>query len=1178
MESPETPVAPTLFRPLQPMIIGTSSGTAHAPGSIHFQKALLPKTFVNHPSTSRACTIESLTDNVPDRPEIFSQPKRKSRSVADIFASIDSDNNDVRFRHDDMKPQKSLVVESNYDYTPKRKDELKLKRGATIKVIRRDGEEGWWYGEKLDGSGKKGFFPQNHVQLAKGLAKEIDPNDIQFTGLLGAGGFSVVKSAIYKRREVAVKIPHSKFSKKEILEAVREEASIFQMLDHGNIVEMYGVIVGDEPALVLELCRDSLAKICSSKKNISLSEEIISNWGIQVARGMSYLHSLNVLHRDLKAANVLIKEKVCDCLLNVEASNDEQLAHSLQAKNGVCHKCGGSALNCLTLKIADLGLSKKLRVADCRMSVVGTVPYLAPEVIRDRKCSKAMDVWSFGLVLWEVLTGATPFEGLGPGAVQLQIGTFVKQKIPSSCPPDLRLIIESCWRDDPLQRPTFKELIVELEKFGIKFRTTDPHDQTFLENSLNTLRKSMMEEISSIASEMARKAEELQKREENLKKGERELKLKTMIFELQQTLSERPPKEKPQPPKRRQHLKCEDISKPYDLKTEISLTKNMQMIESLNRDVGTGTALNDIRINGSTDQLSLVSNSKCVDDTCLGFATLPRIPKKFTLKTENFDCVESSPVQQRGPSKSTPDLLKLYRLPVHNASPKLKRVNACKVKRESTRTSAEEEVDERCVEVINDKDLESLLETTAHQQTKTFLDHLATPRRVVQLPPSTKNLAADHMKSTSTADERARSKLSKEEDRGFFRSIFKRDTKDRSGQVAGTFPKSMIARSPLGPSTIGPSAILKNITPSKHTRIKSPTKPSPTKAGKKKKYSTGTESNKYDLTENSKTFTKSGERRISATPSQTSAVYPVSSSPVSVYCSSDELYSAKRAPYEKLSEASDPGMMENPLYILPKNFPPRGRASTSTSRIFFNTTQRSSKSPSFSTSCDGRLSNNGLSTIENLSYKPPNEMKVSCNTLTQITLDSPVEGGLDIDATKHSVNSLNSESASFCDDSSFFIDRSLRGITLNVSNSYIPMSATEQNLLSISPPFLDHCNDQKESFVLGDAIHHISESAQGPPEIQAPALPGAAVGYRPQRPYTLDLTSPPTPAESGISTAGSSYRSFSSVDQGLQDHAPPTSVDSVPHLAPPIPPRNIARRPEDEALQRQRLSPVSQSP
>lgn len=66
------------------------------------------------------------------------------------------------------------------------------------------------------------------------------------------------------------------------------------------------------------------------------------------------------------------------------------------------------------------GIRSEMEIS--RMSVVGTVPYLAPEVIRDRKCSKAMDVWSFGLVLWEVLTGATPFEGLGPGAVQLQVG------------------------------------------------------------------------------------------------------------------------------------------------------------------------------------------------------------------------------------------------------------------------------------------------------------------------------------------------------------------------------------------------------------------------------------------------------------------------------------------------------------------------------------------------------------------------------------------------------------------------------------------------------------------------------------------------------------------------------------------------------------------------------------
>uniref|UniRef100_A0A915PF06 mitogen-activated protein kinase kinase kinase n=1 Tax=Setaria digitata TaxID=48799 RepID=A0A915PF06_9BILA len=1181
MESPETPVAPTLFQPHQPMLIGVSGGTANASNSANLRKALLPKSLVSHPSTSRVCPIESLSDNVPDRPEIFCQSKRKSHSVADLFSSADFDHDDVRFRHDDVKPQKSIVVESNYDYTPKRKDELKLKRGATIKVIRRDGEEGWWYGEKMDGSGKKGFFPQNHVQLAKGLAKEIDPNDVQFTGLLGAGGFSVVKSAIYKKREVAVKIPHSKFSKKEILEAVREEASIFQMLDHGNIVEMYGVIVGDEPALVLELCRDSLAKICSSKKNISLSEEIISNWGIQVARGMSYLHSLNVLHRDLKAANVLIKEKVCDCLLNVEVSADEQLAHSLQARNGVCQKCGGSALNCLTLKIADLGLSKKLRVADCRMSVVGTVPYLAPEVIRDRKCSKAMDVWSFGLVLWEVLTGATPFEGLGPGAVQLQIGTFVKQKIPSSCPSDLRLIIESCWRDDPLERPTFKELIIELERFGDKFRTTDPHDQTFLENSLNTLRKSMMEEISSIASEIARKAEELQKREENLKKGERELKLKTMIFELQQTLSERPPKEKPQPPKRRQHLKCEDISKPYVMYVllEIVFVIREFVFLALDRNAGAETAVHDVAVNGSVDQLSVMSSTKhIVDSACLGFATLPRIPKKLTVKNENFDCIERHPVHQRVPSKSTPDLLKLYRLPAHSASPKLKRVNACKVKRDSARTSAEEDVDERCVEVINDKDLESLLEIAPQHQapkSKTFLDHLATPRRVVQLPPPAK-------KSSSTADERPRSKISKEEDRGFFRNIFKRD---RNGQMGGTLPKPVIALSPLGPSTVGSSTILKSMTPSKHTRMKSPTKPSPSKAGKKKKYSVDAQGGKYDLTENSKTFVKRGERRISGTPSQTSAVYPISSSPVSVYSSTDELFCGKRAPYEKLSEASDSGMIENPLYIPPKSFSPRDRACTSASRNLFSGTRlRTSRSPSsVHTSCDDRFSNSALGLIENLSYKPPIEMKGSRSTATQITLDSPVEGGIDLNVTKRSYNSPDSESASFCEESSVLIDRPLDNAPLNVTDLYMPMSTVEQNLLSASSRFsADECNNQPESFVPDNVVDYFAGSAQveseHPPEMQAPTLPGAVFGHRPQRPYTLDLTSPSTPAESGISTAGSSYLSFPSADHGPQDHVPPPPTDSVQRLAPPIPPRNNARRSEDEVATRQRLSPVSQSP
>lgn len=76
-----------------------------------------------------------------------------------------------------------------------------------------------------------------------------------------------------------------------------------------------------------------------------------------------FVFALNI---SLHLCLVLIKEKVCDCFLNVQMDHDEQLVHTLQSPDGICSRCGGSALNCLTLKIADLGLSKKLQVTCCR--------------------------------------------------------------------------------------------------------------------------------------------------------------------------------------------------------------------------------------------------------------------------------------------------------------------------------------------------------------------------------------------------------------------------------------------------------------------------------------------------------------------------------------------------------------------------------------------------------------------------------------------------------------------------------------------------------------------------------------------------------------------------------------------------------------------------------------------
>ncbi|VDD94933.1 unnamed protein product [Enterobius vermicularis] len=136
--------------------------------------------------------------------------------------------------------------------------------------------------------------------------------DLHFTGILGSGGFCVVKSANYEGRAVAVKIPHAKFSQNELLKAVREEAGIFRQLSHRNILTMYGVIAGNEPGLVLELC------------------------------------------------------KVCECYPNRHGG--DLMQQDIPLKDGMCLKCGGVILSRLTLKIADLGLCKKLqyRHVDCR--------------------------------------------------------------------------------------------------------------------------------------------------------------------------------------------------------------------------------------------------------------------------------------------------------------------------------------------------------------------------------------------------------------------------------------------------------------------------------------------------------------------------------------------------------------------------------------------------------------------------------------------------------------------------------------------------------------------------------------------------------------------------------------------------------------------------------------------
>lgn len=99
-----------------------------------------------------------------------------------------------------------------------------------------------------------------------------------------------------------------------------------------------------------------------------------------------------------------------------------------------------------------------------RMSFNGTVAWMAPEALREDRCSEKVDVWSFGIVLWELLTREPPFRDLEQNSIIFSVGSGKLQPlIPSTCPNGFKLIMQMCWKFTAKERPSFKLICKHLE-------------------------------------------------------------------------------------------------------------------------------------------------------------------------------------------------------------------------------------------------------------------------------------------------------------------------------------------------------------------------------------------------------------------------------------------------------------------------------------------------------------------------------------------------------------------------------------------------------------------------------------------------------------------------------------------------------------------------------------------
>uniref|UniRef100_A0A672MX78 Mitogen-activated protein kinase kinase kinase n=1 Tax=Sinocyclocheilus grahami TaxID=75366 RepID=A0A672MX78_SINGR len=386
-----------------------------------------------------------------------------------------------------------------FDYEASGEDELSLRRGDVVEVLSKDaaisGDEGWWTGKI---NHRVGIFPSNYVTYQPVIYRavgdrESDPSapvripfsELVLQEIIGVGGFGKVYRGTWRDQEVAVKAARQDPDEdiKATADSVKQEAKLFSMLQHPNIIKLEGVCL-EEPnlCLVMEYARGGTLNRALTGRRIP--PHILVNWAVQIARGMQYLHEeavVPIIHRDLKSSNILLLEKI---------ENDD--------------------IGRKTLKITDFGLAREWHKTT-KMSAAGTYSWMAPEVIKSSLFSKGSDVWSYGVLLWELLTGEVPYRGIDGLAVAYGVAVNkLTLPIPSTCPEPFAKLMEECWEQDPHIRPSFASILEQLTAIEEAVMATMPQD------SFHSMQEDWRVEIQEMFDELRTKEKELLSREEEL--------------------------------------------------------------------------------------------------------------------------------------------------------------------------------------------------------------------------------------------------------------------------------------------------------------------------------------------------------------------------------------------------------------------------------------------------------------------------------------------------------------------------------------------------------------------------------------------------------------------------------------------------------------------------------------
>ncbi|KAL6906119.1 hypothetical protein ACP4OV_003720 [Aristida adscensionis] len=310
--------------------------------------------------------------------------------------------------------------------------------------------EGSWSGSSHSSAAERTLPFQ-----VKGGEWEIDKRLLKMGEMIASGSCGDLFHGTYLGEDVAVKVLRAEHLNKNVWNEFTQEvyilssimyglpspSTIFREVQHTNVVRFIGACTKPPQFCIITeyMSGGSLYDFVHKKHNV-LELRALLRFAVDVCRGMCYLHERGIIHRDLKTANLLMDK-------------DQTVIKAIQLV--------GADDN--VVKVADFGVARFQDQGGIMTAETGTYRWMAPEVINHQPYDNKADVFSFAIVLWELITSKIPYDTMTPLQAAVGVRQGLRPGLPKKAHPKLLNLMQRCWQADPSNRPAFPDILAELE-------------------------------------------------------------------------------------------------------------------------------------------------------------------------------------------------------------------------------------------------------------------------------------------------------------------------------------------------------------------------------------------------------------------------------------------------------------------------------------------------------------------------------------------------------------------------------------------------------------------------------------------------------------------------------------------------------------------------------------------